>query len=167
MKLLYDKYLINKKIVEMGKSISIKYKGENPIFIGILNGSFIFLADLLRAINIKCEVDFIKIQSYEGLKSTGKINLVKDISINIGGRHIILVEDIIDTGNSIRFLLDKLKNSSCKSISIATFLIKSKINNYDFTVDHIGYEIGQDFVVGYGLDFNQSYRNLDGIYILD
>ena len=167
MKLLYDKYLINKKVVEMGRAISKKFKGENPIFIGILNGSFMFLADLLRKIDIECEIDFIKIQSYKGLNSTGKINLVKDISLDISGRHIILVEDIIDTGKSIKYLLGKLKNSSCKSISIATFLIKSKNNDYDFKVDHSGFEIDQSFVVGYGLDFNQRYRNLDGIYILD
>jgi len=167
MKLLYDKLSIQKKILRMGKDISKKYKGKNPIFIGILNGGFIFLADLLRSLEINCEVDFIKVKSYEGMKSTGKIELVQDVSIKLNNRHVILVEDIIDSGNTIKFLIKKFNKISLKSLSVATFLIKPDVNKFEFLIDYIGFEVGQDFVVGYGLDYNQRFRNLDGLYILD
>ena len=166
-KLLFDKNEIRKVVLRIGNAISKKYIGKNPIFIGILNGSFVFLADLLRTINFDCEIDFIKVHSYDGTKSTGEIKLIKDISIDIKNRHIILVEDIIDSGRTIQFLLDNFKNKSCKSISIITLLMKLKKNKVDFPIDYVGFKIEQKFVVGYGLDLNQRFRNLDGIYVLD
>ncbi len=167
MKKILNKTSINNKIAKIGEAISEKYKGKNPIFIGILKGSFIFLADLLRSIEIDCEVEFIKVHSYEGVKSTGNIKIISDISTELKDRHIVLVEDIIDTGRTIRFLHKKFQNIPVKSISIATFLMKPNSQNFDFNIDYIGFEIKQGFVVGYGLDYNQRYRNLNGLYLLE
>ncbi len=158
---------IQNRVSEMGREISEKFKGKDPIFIGVLNGSFIFLADLLRTISIDCEMDFIKVRSYVGKKSSGTIQLIKDISADVSNRHIILVEDIIDSGHTIKFLRDRLSGASPKSISVATFLMKPDVAKTDFQIDFIGFEIPPEFVVGYGLDFNQKLRHLDGVYRLD
>lgn len=158
---------IEKRVTDLGQEISEKFDGKDPIFIGVLNGSFMFLADLLRKINIDCEMDFIKVRSYVGTKSTGTIQLIKDISADVTNRHVILVEDIIDSGHTIRFLRERVQGASPTSISIATFLIKPDVAKTDFPVDFIGFEIPPEFVVGYGLDFNQKLRHLGGVYRLD
>jgi len=158
---------IDKRVSELGKEISQKFSDKDPIFIGVLNGSFMFLADLLRKIDIDCEMDFIKVRSYVGTKSTGTIQLIKDISADVTNRHVILVEDIIDSGHTIRFLRERVQGASPTSISIATFLMKPDVAKTDFPVDFIGFEIPPEFVVGYGLDFNQKLRHLGGVYRLD
>jgi len=158
---------IQKRVKELGKEISDKLEGKDPIFIGVLNGSFMFMADLLRAVTIDCEMDFIKVRSYVGTKSTGTIQLIKDISADVTDRHVILVEDIIDSGHTIRFMRERILGASPKSVSIATFLIKPDVAETDFSVDFVGFEIPPEFVVGYGLDFNQKLRHLDGVYRLD
>ncbi|MFL2998142.1 MAG: hypoxanthine phosphoribosyltransferase [Candidatus Neomarinimicrobiota bacterium] len=167
MKKILNKTLINQKVKNIGESISKKFIGKKPIFIGVLKGSFIFTADLLRSIKIDCEVEFIKVQSYKGTQSTGNVKIISDIKTNLKGRHIIVVEDIIDSGKTIKFLISEFKKKSVKSISIATFLMKSNQQKFDFSIDYIGFEIKQGFVVGYGLDFNQKYRNLDSVYVLE
>jgi len=167
MTLLFSKDDIKKRVSEIGQAVSNEFKGKDPIFIGVLNGSFMFMADLLRSLNIDCEMDFIKIRSYVGKSSSGTIQLIKDISADVTNRNVILVEDIIDSGHTIHFLRDRLTGASPKSISIITFLIKPDIANLDFSVDFIGFEIPPDFVVGYGLDYNQKLRHLDAIYRLD
>ena len=166
LKKILDKTLINQKVRNIGKSISKNFIGKKPIFIGVLKGSFIFTADLLRSIEIDCEVEFIKVQSYKGMQSTGNIKITSDIKINLKDRHIIIVEDIIDSGKTVKFLFNEFKEKSVKSISIATFLMKSNQQKFDFPIDYIGFEIKQGFVVGYGLDYNQKYRNLDSVYVL-
>jgi hypoxanthine phosphoribosyltransferase len=153
--------------MNVGKSISKKFIGKNPIFISVLKGSFIFTADLLRSIKIDCEVEFIKVESYKGTQSTGNVKIISEITANLRGRHIIIVEDIIDSGNTIKLLYTVLKKKSVKSISIVTFLMKSNQQKFDFPIDYIGFEIKQGFVVGYGLDYNQKYRNLDSLYVLE
>ena len=153
-------------VEDMGKKISAKYSNSNPIFIGVLNGSFIFLADLLRSVTIDCEVDFIKVRSYSGKKSSGTIELLKDISCDIKGRDVIIVEDIIDTGLSIEFLYERIMRAHPKSVAVATLLHKPGKAKLDFSVDFIGFEIPHKFVVGYGLDFNQKMRHLDEIYYI-
>ena len=165
--LLISPEKIQKRIQEMGQEISEKFSGKDPIFVGVLNGSFMFMADLLRAISIDCEMDFIKVRSYVGKKSSGTIQLIKDISADVTNRHVILVEDIIDSGHTIRFLMERIGSAAPKSVSIASFLIKPEVAKIDFTIDFIGFEIPPDFVVGYGLDFNQKLRHLDGGYRLE
>ena len=166
LKKLLSQKEIKDRVEAMGKKISVQYSNSNPIFIGVLNGSFIFMADLLRSVTIDCEVDFIKVRSYSGKKSSGTIKLLKDISSDIKGRDVIIVEDIIDTGLSIKFLYERIMGASPKSVAIATFLNKSRKAKLDFPIDFIGFEIPHKFVVGYGLDFNQKMRHLDEIYYI-
>ena len=164
LKRLFSSEEIKDCVEAMGKKISAQYSNSNPIFIGVLNGSFIFMADLLRSVTIDCEVDFIKVRSYSGKKSSGTIKLLKDISCDIKGRDVIIVEDIIDTGLSIKFLYERIMGAYPKSVAVATFLHKSGKAKLDFSIDFIGFEIPHKFVVGYGLDFNQKMRHLDGLY---
>ena len=165
-----EKYIsdqdITKRVKEISNEISRLYCDKNPILIGVLNGSFIFMADLLRSVTIDCEVDFIKVRSYSGKKSTGTIKLLKDISSDIKGRDVIIVEDIIDTGLSIKFLYKRIMGAYPKSVAIVTFLNKPRKAKLDFPIDFIGFEIPHKFVVGYGLDFNQKMRHLDEIYYI-
>lgn len=155
-----------KRVGDIATQISNRYVDEAPILIGILNGSFIFAADLMRAIDIDCEIDFIKVSSYAGTASKGTVRLRKDISADITDRHVIIVEDIIDSGLTINFIRDRMHNAGTKSVAIATLLMKPDIAKLDFEIDWVGFEIAPEFVVGYGLDFNQKFRNLRGIYIL-
>ena len=166
LKKLLSQKEIKDRVEAMGKKISVQYSNSNPIFIGVLNGSFIFMADLLRSVTIDCEVDFIKVRSYSGKKSSGTIKLLKDISCDIRGRDVIIVEDIIDTGLSIKFLYERIMGAHPKSVAVATLLHKPGKAKLDFSVDFIGFEIPHKFVVGYGLDFNQKMRHLDEIYYI-
>ena len=162
--LLYSAAELRQRVEELGFIISKKYENKDPIFIGVLNGSFIFMADLLRSISIECEMDFIKVRSYSGQKSSGTIQLLKDISADVQDRNIILVEDIIDTGLTIKFLRKRLFGSSPNSIAVATLLYKPSVAKIDFDIDYIGFEIPQEYVVGYGLDYEQKLRHLDSLY---
>ena len=157
---------IAKRIQEIARKISDRYDKKDPILIGILNGSFIFIADLIRALEINCEVDFLKISSYKGKKSTGDIVMSKSLDLDIENRSIIIVEDIIDSGMSIEFIYNYLKDFNPKDISIVSLLAKKSISKLNFKIDFIGFEISSEFVVGYGLDYNQRFRNLDSIYKL-
>ncbi len=158
---------IKNKIEEIAASISKIYDGEAPILIGILNGSFIFCADLVRALDIDCEIDFIKVTSYKGTKSKGTVRLRKDISAVITDRHVIIVEDIIDSGLTIKFIRDRMHEAGPKSVAIVTLLLKPDIAKLDFDIDWVGFEISPEFVVGYGLDYDQKLRNLRGVYRLE
>ena len=155
---------IETRIKEISNELSNEFSNEDPVVIGVLNGSFIFLADLVRYFDFECEIDFIKVNSYVGKESSGKVKLDKDISIDVNNRRVILVEDIIDSGLTIEFLYEHILSLKPKDITIVTLL--SKKNNYklNFNLDVIGFEIGSDFVVGYGLDLNHKYRNLDSLY---
>ena len=157
---------IAKRIQEIASQISGRYYKKDPIFIGILNGSFIFIADLIRTLEINCEVDFLKISSYKGKKSTGDIVMSKSLDLDIENRSIIIVEDIIDSGMSIEFIYNYLNDFKPKDISIVSLLAKKSISKLNFKIDFIGFEISSEFVVGYGLDYNQRFRNLDSIYKL-
>ncbi|MBU0528764.1 hypoxanthine phosphoribosyltransferase [bacterium] len=158
---------IQSRIKEIAKDISKKFENEVPILIGVLNGSFIFISDLMRKMTIDCEMDFIKMSSYAGKESVGTVKLLKDISANITGRHVIVVEDIIDSGLTIKFLRDRLQGALPKSVTIVTLLLKPDIANLDFKIDYVGFEIPPEFVVGYGLDYNQKLRHLPEIYRLE
>ena len=155
---------IDTRLKQIASQLSNNFSNDYPVIIGVLNGSFIFLADLVRLFDFDCEIDFVKANSYDGKQSSGKVKLDKDVSIDIKNRRVILVEDIIDSGLTIEFLYEHILSYNPKDITIVTLL--SKKNNYklNFNVDIIGFEIGSDFVVGYGLDLNQKYRNLDSLY---
>ena len=167
MSILISEEEIQSRITEIAEDLSNKFKDEVPILIGVLNGSFIFISDLMRKMTIDCEMDFIKMSSYAGKESVGTVTLLKDISANITGRHVIIVEDIIDSGLTIKFLRDRLQGAKPKSVNIVTLLLKPDIANLDFKVDYIGFEIPPEFVVGYGLDYNQKLRHLPEIYRLE
>jgi len=167
MKLLLSESKIKKRVKELADTISDDYKDKSPIFIGILNGCYVFMADLLRELSIGVEIDFVKIRSYEGDSSTGTIKFRKDISADIDNRHVVIVEDIIDSGFTINFLVNRLKESGPKSVSVATVLYKKKVAKLDFEVDYVGFEIPPEFVVGYGLDYNEKYRNLKDVMVME
>ncbi|MFQ6607105.1 MAG: hypoxanthine phosphoribosyltransferase [Fidelibacterota bacterium] len=158
---------ISKRVKEMGSEISRDYAGRVPIFVGVLNGSFIFMADLVRELDIDCEVDFIKVSSYEGIASTGTIHLRKDISSNVTERDVIIVEDIVDSGLTINFLKSRLEEAVPSSVAVATLLFKSEVAKLNFQLDYVGFEIPPDYVVGYGLDKDQKKRNLKGIFSIE
>ena len=151
MKLLLSENEIKDRVKALGKKITKDYEGKKPIFIGILNGCYVFMADLLREVELDVEVDFVKIRSYEGDSSTGTIKFRKDISADINGRDVIIVEDIIDSGFTINFLVKRLRNSGTKSVAVASILFKKEVAKLDFEVDYIGFEIPSEFVVGLSL----------------
>jgi len=158
---------IKYRISEIAQDISKNYKNKIPIIIGVLNGSFLFLADIVRNLDIEFEIDFIKISSYRNAKSTsGTVRLIKDISADITGRDIILIEDIVDTGLSLNFLKKRFEDAAPSSLAFVTLLHKSHTAKIDFKIDYIGFEIGDEFVVGYGLDYQQKLRGLPSIYTL-
>ena len=164
---IIDEVSIQKRVKEIAIKLESKFKDKKPIFIGVLNGSFIFISDLVRNLNINCEIDFIKVSSYKGQDTTGTVKLLKDISADITNRDVVIVEDIIDSGITIEFLVKRLKGASPKSISIVTLLLKPDIARLSLPIDIIGFEIAPDFVVGYGLDYDQDLRHLPEIYRLD
>ncbi|MEO8666690.1 MAG: hypoxanthine phosphoribosyltransferase [Ignavibacteria bacterium] len=158
---------ISKRIKKLAKEISRDYKGKNPIFIGILNGSFIFLADLIREIKIDCEIDFLKLSSYGDEKiSSGNVTMLKELNCEIANRDIIIVEDIVDSGLSANFIKAIIEENKPASLRFVSLLFKKNTSNLNFKIDYIGFKIKNKFVVGYGLDFAQKYRNLKAIYVL-
>ncbi len=168
----FRKYLtaetIQKRVREIGREIAEEYGDRKPIFIGVLNGAFIFLADLMRAAKIDCEVDFLKLSSYGEKKiSSGTVTELKAVDADLKGRHVIVVEDIIDTGLSMKYLVDRLKQAEPASIKTATLLHKYEATREDVPLDFVGFRIRNLFVLGYGLDYGQVGRNLADIYILE
>ena len=168
LKLLISKDDINKKVESISMLLEKEYKNKNPIIICVLNGAFIFFADLVRNLNFDFEIDFIKLSSYGNkMKSSGTVRMIKDISADLTGRDVIIVEDIIDTGLTINYLRKRMIDAGVKSISFATCLLKQrKSYKFDFKIDYIGFNIPDRFVIGYGLDLNQKFRGLDSIYTL-
>ncbi len=157
---------IQKRVAELRKLIHKKFEGKNPVFIGVLNGSFIFMSDLVKGYPGDCEMDFIKVSSYEGMETTGEVKELMGLKTDIQGRDIILVEDIVDTGLTLESLISKMKSYLPSSISIVSLLFKPEKCQADFNIDFLGFEIPNEFVIGYGLDFDGSVRNLKHIYRL-
>jgi len=158
---------IQKRVEELGKQISDEYKTKLPIFIGILNGSFMFMTDLMKNIDINCEIDFFKLSSYGDEKiSSGKVKLVKDLNADIKDRHLIIVEDIVDSGLSIKYVEEIIQYHKPASMKVISLLMKPESLKYDVKIDYIGFKIPNKFVIGYGLDYAQKYRNLRSIYVL-
>src|SRR5690606_4597172 len=159
----YDQ--IKKRTRLIGTQINVAYEKQVHVFIGVLNGSFMFMADLMKEIEIAAEICFIKLASYEGENQNDKVQEIIGLCVDIKDREVIIVEDIIDTGNTLNFLLDKIKEKNPASISICTLLLKPKKLQHQFNnIAYVGFEIPDDFVVGYGMDFNGLGRNLKDIY---
>jgi len=159
---------IMSRVADLGQQISDEYRDKLPIFIGILNGSFMFLSDLLKSVSIKCEMDFFKLSSYGDEKiSSGKVKLLKELNADISDRHVIIVEDIVDSGLSMKYIEELINELKPASMKIASLLVKPNSLKYDIKIDYIGFEIPDKFVIGYGLDYAQKYRNLRSIYILE
>ena len=157
---------IEAKVSEAGKLISRDFEGKNPIFVGVLKGCFIFMADLMRQVSIPCSMDFMAVSSYSGTSSTGAVKINKDLSQDILGRHLILVEDILDSGVTLNYLKQYLTVRQPASIHIATLLDKPARRKADIQPDYCCFQVPDAFVVGYGLDYEERYRNLPYIGIL-
>ncbi|MDF2158966.1 hypoxanthine phosphoribosyltransferase [Algoriphagus sp. CAU 1675] len=161
-----SKEQIQRRVLELGRKIAVDFQGKDVIVIGVLNGCFMFFADLCRAIEMPMVTTFIKVSSYQGTKSTEKVKTIFGLSENIEGKKVLIVEDIVDTGFSMKELLAQLKPMNPESISIATLLFKPEAFRFNYAVDYVGFEIPNKFVVGYGLDYDGLGRNLPEIYQL-
>ncbi|MDR3627870.1 MAG: hypoxanthine phosphoribosyltransferase [Ignavibacteriaceae bacterium] len=158
---------IQKRTRELGKQISLDYASKTPVFIGVLNGAFLFLSDLIKNVSVDCEVDFFKLSSYGDEKiSSGRVTMLKELNCDITGRDIIIVEDIVDSGLSMKFIEDLIEPHKPASMRIASLLIKPDSLKYNVKIDYIGFNVPSKFVIGYGLDYAQKYRNLRSIYVL-
>ncbi len=155
---------IQNAVSKIAEEINRDLTGENPIFLSILNGSFMFTSDLLKKIRMDCQVSFIKFSSYEAISSTRRVKKLIGLDEDIKGRSLVLLEDIIDTGNTIVSVVNELKPMKPKQIKIATLFLKPGTYNGDINPDYVGLEIPNDFIVGYGLDYNQLGRNYEGVY---
>ena len=157
---------IQKRVDEIGEMINRDYEGKQPLFLGVLNGAFLFTADIFKRVTLECEISFIRVSSYNGTGSTGKVRNLIGINEDLEGRDIIVVEDIVDTGDTALFLYNELKKHNAGSVRLATMLFKPKALRQDVSPDYIGFEIDPKFVVGYGLDYDGLGRNLNDIFAL-
>ncbi len=158
---------LHRRIEELAEEISRDYEGRVPIMVGVLNGAVIFLADLIRYMSIDCEIDFIKISSYGNARvSSGEITMIKDFSADLHGRDIVVVEDIVDSGLSVQYLKRRILNMKPASLKFVSLLVKRGTAKVDLSIDYVGFEIEDKFVIGYGLDYKQQKRNVNAIYQL-
>ena len=160
MNVLINESIIEKRLTEMAKQIDKDYQGKEVVLLGILKGSIVFMVELAKKLKTKVEFEFMEVASYEGLETTGKVKIIKDLRNSIEGKNVIIVEDIIDTGITLSFLTEYLKLKNPKSLKIATLLSKPSRRTKELNVDYIGFSIEDKFVIGYGLGYNQFYRNL-------
>ena len=158
---------LQKRVKELGAQITVDYAGKSPVCIGVLKGSFVFMADLVRAIDLYCDIDFISVSSYgNGTTSTGAVKLTKDLSQDIGGRDVLIIEDILDSGVTLNYLREYLGVRKPASIKICTLMDKPARRKAPIYADYVGFECPDAFIVGYGLDYAQRYRNLPYIGVL-
>lgn len=163
--LFLEEETIAKRIRLMAIQLNVDYENRTPIFIGVLNGSFLFMADLMKEIELSCEVEFVKVASYHGTSTTGKINDLLGLPQNLKDRDVIIVEDIVDSGLTMKYLLTKLYEQQPASVSICALLFKSAALKEELgELRYIGFDIPNEFVVGYGLDYDGLGRNLRNIY---
>ena len=167
-KILLSEEQIQNKVLELAAMLSEEYADKDPVFVGVLKGVVIFFADMVRRINIPCEIDFMCISSYGGTESSGNVAVKKDVSVDLKGRHVVILEDIYDTGNSLDFTYKYLMSKEPASLKICTLLDKPERRKPGITLvpDYVGFTIPNEFVVGYGLDYNEHYRNLPYIGIM-
>ncbi|MBQ7329623.1 MAG: hypoxanthine phosphoribosyltransferase [Oscillospiraceae bacterium] len=167
-KVLISQEQIRAKVQEMAAQISAEYADKDPVFVGVLKGVVIFFADMVREISIPCEIDFMCLSSYGGTNSSGNVVVKKDLSVDIKGRHVVILEDIYDTGRSLDFTRKYLLSKEPASLKICTLLDKPerRVDGITLVPDYVGFTIPNEFVVGYGLDFNEHYRNLPYVGVL-
>lgn len=165
-KVLFSEEEIAQRCKELGKQISADYEGKNPLFVALLRGSVPFFAELIKRIETDCEYDFMVVSSYEGTESQGNIKIVMDLSKSIVGKDIILVEDIVDTGKTLDRVRKMMFDKGANSVKIVTLLDKKERRTVEIEADYVGFKCPNEFVIGYGLDFNQKYRNLPFVGVL-
>lgn len=153
-------------INEVAEKINLELKGKTPLFICVLNGAFIFAADLFKKINIKCEISFVKLASYHGTTSSGEVKTLIGLDENVKNRHVVILEDIVDTGLTVETIVNQLKVFAPADIKVATLLLKPDACKKNIPVDYVALEVPNDFLVGYGLDYDGLGRNLEDIYVL-
>ncbi|MGB3150558.1 MAG: hypoxanthine phosphoribosyltransferase, partial [Maribacter sp.] len=167
----FKRFLSEKEIAlavqRVADQVAADYKDKTPIFVGVLNGSFMFVSDFLKAYQHPCEVSFVKLSSYQGLTSTGIVETLLDLPDNIDGRSVIILEDIIDTGRTLKELVHLFSNTNVKEFKIASLFYKSEVYNGEYAIDYFGLEIPDRFIVGYGLDYKELGRNLKEVYQLN
>lgn len=167
LKVLYTEEEIAKRIKDMGAQMYEDFKGRDPLFVSVLRGAFIFMADIVRACQVKSDVEFIAVSSYgNGTTSSGAVQITHDIQQDISGRELIIIEDILDSGNTLNFLKQYFLTKGARSVTICTLLDKPSRRTKAITADYIGFVVPDEFVVGYGLDYAQKYRNLPYIGVL-
>ncbi len=157
--------VIRQRIREMAASMKQDLKHENPLFIGILNGVFVFAGELMQELNINCEITFVKLSSYDGTSSSGKVKTVIGLQADVKDRNVVVLEDIIDTGKTVSAFIKQLKEHHPESIRVATLLFKPDALEHDLNIDYIGFRVPDQFLVGFGLDYNGLGRNLRDIYV--
>ena len=157
---------IKKRVKEVAEEISRDMEGKNPLLLGVLNGAFIFAADLMREMTIPCEISFVKLASYQGTTSTGKVTEVLGINEDLTGRHIIIVEDIVDTGLTMKRMIESLGTRNPASVSVCALLVKPDKLQVELDLKYVAFNIPNEFILGYGLDFDQAARGLRDIYTL-
>lgn len=167
LKILFTEEQLKERVTELGKALTENFAGKEPLFIGVLKGSFVFMADLIRSVDLKSSLDFMAVSSYgRGMSSSGAVNIVKDLNEDIAGRDVIIVEDILDSGVTLNYLCGYLQNRRPKSITLVTLFDKPARRKAPVKADYIGFEVPDEFIVGYGLDFAEKYRNLPYIGVL-
>jgi hypoxanthine phosphoribosyltransferase len=166
-RILLSEEQIKKRVADIGREISLDYQGRKPLLVSVLKGSVVFMADLMREITVDCDIDFMSVSSYgKGQKTTGVVRILKDLDHDINGRHVIVVEDILDSGLTLSYILELLKTRGAASIRLCTLLDKPDRRKVSVAVDYSGFTVPDEFVVGYGLDYAELYRNLPYIGVL-
>ena len=163
---LFSKELLKETVGSLGAQISADYKDKNLLMVSILKGSVVFMSDLMRAVTIPCEIDFMAVSTYNGIKSSGTVRILKDLDRDIRGYDVLIVEDILDSGLTLNYLMDLLYGRNPNSIRICTLFDKPERRKVDIYPDYKGLEVPDKFIVGYGLDYNEKYRNLPFVGVL-
>lgn len=167
-KILLTEEQIQNRIAELGRELMDDYADKCPVFVGVLKGVVVFYADMIRAFQAPCQLDFMWISSYKGTQSTGNMIVRHDVSADLKGRHVVILEDILDSGRSLQFTYDHLMSKGAASVRICTLLDKpeGRLPEFQISADYVGFTIPNEFVVGYGLDYDEKYRNLPYVGVL-
>ena len=167
LRVLYSEEELEAKCAELGAQISKDYEGKNLLLVSVLKGAVVFMTDLMRHITVPCSIDFMVVSSYgSGVKTSGVVKIVKDLDADLAGKDLLIVEDILDTGMTLHYLKQLLQDRTANSIRIATLLDKPERRRAAVRADYVGYQVPDEFVVGYGLDYDEKYRNLPYVGVL-